>query len=65
MIVFFFFAGEWEFREVQQDEETQLPVEKIGTKNSRRDMFRAELRLIEYPGNIPLCGIETTHFTQN
>lgn len=47
------FLGEWEFREAQQDEETQLPVERIGTKNSRRDMFRAELRLIEYPGNAP------------
>ena len=37
---------------MQQDEETQLPIEKVGTKQSRKDMFRAELRLIEYPGKI-------------
>lgn len=58
------FSGEWEFREIQQDVETQLPVEKIGTKNSRRDMFRAELRLIEYPGNILHCSLENTFSTK-
>ena len=47
----YLFLGEWEYREVHQDEATQLPVEQIGTKNCRKDMFRAELRLIEYPGN--------------
>lgn len=58
------FSGEWEFREIQQDVETQLPVEKIGTKNSRRDMFRAELRLIEYPGNILHCSLEKHIFSK-
>ena len=58
------FSGEWEFREIQQDVETQLPVEKIGTKNSRRDMFRAELRLIEYPGNILHCSLEKHIFNK-
>ena len=47
------YIGEWEYREVQQDEATQLPVERVGTKHSRKDMFRAELRLIEYPGKLP------------
>lgn len=55
---------EWEFREIQQDVETQLPVEKTGTKNSRRDMFRAELRLIEYPDGIPMgCYAYPFHYT--
>ena len=43
-------VGEWEYREVQQDEATQLPVERVRTKHSKKDMFKAELRLIEYPG---------------
>ena len=42
--------GEWEYREVQQDEATKMPVTITKTKQSRRDMFRAELRLIEYHG---------------
>lgn len=55
---------EWEFREVQQDEETQLPVERKETKNSKRDMFRAELRLIEYPDGIPMgCYAYPFHYT--
>ncbi|KAJ7362056.1 hypothetical protein OS493_013145 [Desmophyllum pertusum] len=55
---------EWEFREVEQDEETQLPIERIGTKHSRRDMFRAELRLIEYPDGIPMgCYAYPFHYT--
>ena len=37
---------------MQQDEATQLPVERVGTKHSRKDLFRAELRLIEYPGKL-------------
>lgn len=48
--VLFYVTGEWEYREVQQDEATQMPVTIVKTKQSRRDMFRAELTLIEYPG---------------
>jgi len=29
-----------------------MPIEGVGTRHSRRDMFRAELRLIEYPGKV-------------
>lgn len=55
---------EWEYREVHQDEATQLPVEQIGTKNCRKDMFRAELRLIEYPDGIPMgCYAYPFHYT--
>lgn len=45
---------EWEYREVQQDEATKMPVTITKTKQSRRDMFRAELRLIEYHDGIPM-----------
>ena len=31
-----------------------MPIEGVGTRHSRRDMFRAELRLIEYPGKVLL-----------
>jgi len=55
---------EWEYREVQQDEGTQMPIEGVGTRHSRRDMFRAELRLIEYPDGIPMgCYTYPFHYT--
>ncbi|KAK2564264.1 hypothetical protein P5673_012519 [Acropora cervicornis] len=55
---------EWEYREVQQDEATQMPVTIVKTKQSRRDMFRAELTLIEYPGGIPMgCYAYPFHYT--